>query len=116
MPSTAPENLKQLIEDCWQTEPKARPDFKDVLSRLQQMQQDMWSDGTGTLTSLVDTEEEQEEDSEESATDDTDQEDSITTRSISTVGPVDEVYRKASMRTHSVSAHALRTCSSPKEN
>eukprot|EP00890_Picochlorum_soloecismus_P004714 jgi/Picsp_1/5243/NSC_02606-R1_protein len=113
MPSTAPENLKLLIEDCWQTEPTARPDFKDVLSRLQKMQQDMWSDGTGTLTSLVDP----EEDTEESATDDTDdEEESIATRSMSTVGPVDEVYRKASMRTQSISAHALRTCSSTKEN
>lgn len=46
IPDGCHEGLKQLIEDCWQHEPTARPPFSDVLARLDRMAAEptMWQD------------------------------------------------------------------------
>jgi hypothetical protein len=34
-----PRAIKDLIQDCWQTEPESRPNFDEILERLTNLQQ-----------------------------------------------------------------------------
>lgn len=116
MPVIAPENLKQLIQECWKENPKDRPTFKEILVRLLEMQQQMWSDGTGTFT--ADTSCDNVATQQQEETNPSDDLDAVEGR----VGPIDPVYRTSSNRTFSVSrrntltAHAVRTTSTETDN
>jgi hypothetical protein len=35
------QSLRKLIEDCWASDPEARPTFEDVVGRLEDMLRDM---------------------------------------------------------------------------
>ena len=37
LPKDTNEELAQLIEDCWKTEPEDRPDFEEIVRRLKQL-------------------------------------------------------------------------------
>lgn len=40
-PTTIPQNLRGVIEDCWTADPESRPSFEDVVNRLEDMLKDM---------------------------------------------------------------------------
>lgn len=39
MPPDVPAGVARLIEDCWTTDPQARPTFTDIVRRLKLLQQ-----------------------------------------------------------------------------
>ncbi|XP_033636072.1 mitogen-activated protein kinase kinase kinase 20-like [Asterias rubens] len=50
IPSTCPEKLANLIQPCWETDPKKRPSFKEILKTLDRLIEDEpLSEETGTF-------------------------------------------------------------------
>ncbi len=47
-PADMPADYRALMEDCWATDPAARPIFQDILKRLRHM----LADATGEATPL----------------------------------------------------------------
>lgn len=92
LPATAPEELKVLIKECWHEDPHQRPDFREIVASLREMQRQMWLDGTSTITSVPDPEEPQLDMSDDTPSVST----SVCTKS--TVGPIDDVYRRSSRK------------------
>lgn len=39
--AVVPQALRKLIDDCWTSDPEARPSFEDVVGRLEDMLRDM---------------------------------------------------------------------------
>jgi serine/threonine protein kinase len=50
LPSDVPEDFRRLMLDCWQQDPKLRPDIEEIWTRLQECRKRLIAETTTTTT------------------------------------------------------------------
>ncbi len=37
LPQSVPDEIKELVETCWQSDPDLRPEFEEIVERIEEM-------------------------------------------------------------------------------